>query len=98
MADVNTEIKNLRYDLSKKEHEFYSVLLKASKIAEKLVDTAGRNPAHLAYIHASEAYEKMIVSKMWLAQALEAIGEVFDDSYIPELPEEQEAHDIPSAS
>lgn len=98
MADVNVDIKNLRYDLSKKEHEFYSVLVRAAKIAETLIDTAGRNPAHLAYVRAAESYEKMIEAKMWLAQALESIGEVFEDSYIPELPEEQEVRDIPSAS
>lgn len=89
MQDRQVLIHDLRKDLSKTEQEFFQLLVRVAHNAEDLAESAGRNPAHIAYNKAVEAYEKMIEAKLWLAQALEAIGEVGEDMYIPEAQEEE---------
>lgn len=89
MQDRQVLIHDLRQDLSKTEQEFFQLLVRVAHNAEDLVETAGKSPAHMAYNKAVEAYEKMIEAKLWLAQTLEAIGEVGEDMYIPEITEEE---------
>ena len=89
MQDFRTEIKALQKTLSQKDQEFFPVLVEVVKIAEALVETGGRSPAHMAYNKAVESYEKLIEAKLWLAQALEAIGEVGEDMYVPDMPDEE---------